>query len=743
MTSIPKVLACVAIVGSANLASAATNWRQGPSAPAGLGVRFMHGVALDTARNRVVLFGGWTSGSTRKNDTWEWDGTSWIQGPAAPAGLTPRVAFGMAFDSTRNRVVIFGGWLGAAFNNETWEYDGSAWTPGPAPPAGLTPRGFLSICYDSLRQHTVLFGGAESSAKDNDTWVYDGAGWTAGPTAPAGLTARSNAAIAFDPTRGLTVLFGGTAAGQQNDTWLFDGASWVAGPSAPVGLTPRAASSMAFDRSTGVLVMFGGLEGSTTYDETWLFDGTAWTAGPAAPTGLSARAYAGVAADVGGGVLLQGGLAGTLGFDDTWEYVDSCSGLSLGPATLPGGTAGVPYSQTLTAFGGSAPYTFSVTAGALPPGLTLAASGTLSGTPTSPGVYSFTVTVTDASTCSTSLPYTVAIGPIGDYLVGEGLGPSNPNQVRIYTASGQATATAFLAYGAGQWGVNVAGGDIDGIAATPEIITGPGPGAVYGPQVRGFQASGSAMGKVNFFAYGTLRYGVNVAAGQIDADGYEEIVSGPGPGTVFGPHVRGWDFDGTGIASIAKISFFAYGTLRYGVNVVLGDADGDGFEEILTGAGPGNVFASTVRGWNYDGTSIASIAKINFNAFAYPGYGVNVATGDVDADGFAEILATPGPGATHPSRFLGFDYDGNAVAALPGFDVTAFGTTFGGRVGGGDITGDGKGELITGAGRDAAAASFVKAYDYGGSTLVQAPGQFEAFPGSTYGVNATIGNFGF
>ena len=71
--------------------------------------------------------------------------------------------------------------------------------------------------------------------------------------------------------------------------------------------------------------------------------------------------------------------------------------LTLAPASLPGGTAGSAYSQALSASGGTAPYTYAVTAGVLPAGMTLAA-GTLSGTPTVAGTFNFTVTATDSTT---------------------------------------------------------------------------------------------------------------------------------------------------------------------------------------------------------------------------------------------------------------------------------------------------------------------------------------------------------
>ncbi len=66
--------------------------------------------------------------------------------------------------------------------------------------------------------------------------------------------------------------------------------------------------------------------------------------------------------------------------------------------TLPNAVVNVAYTQTLTAQGGLAPYTYAVTSGTLPPGLTLSSGGTISGTPTAVGAYSFTVVATDSET---------------------------------------------------------------------------------------------------------------------------------------------------------------------------------------------------------------------------------------------------------------------------------------------------------------------------------------------------------
>lgn len=87
----------------------------------------------------------------------------------------------------------------------------------------------------------------------------------------------------------------------------------------------------------------------------------------------------------------------------------SCSAIAITPATLPAGTQGIAYSQTLTATGGTAPYTFGVTSGSTPAGLTVSTAGVVSGTPSSAGSSTFTVQATDASTCTGQASYTLVI----------------------------------------------------------------------------------------------------------------------------------------------------------------------------------------------------------------------------------------------------------------------------------------------------------------------------------------------
>ena len=84
--------------------------------------------------------------------------------------------------------------------------------------------------------------------------------------------------------------------------------------------------------------------------------------------------------------------------------------LTITSTALPGGATLAPYAQTLNAGGGTAPYTWSVTSGSLPDGLTLEApTGVLAGTPTSIGNFTFTVTATDANGVTAQKQFTVAI----------------------------------------------------------------------------------------------------------------------------------------------------------------------------------------------------------------------------------------------------------------------------------------------------------------------------------------------
>ena len=84
--------------------------------------------------------------------------------------------------------------------------------------------------------------------------------------------------------------------------------------------------------------------------------------------------------------------------------------LVLSPSSLPAGTVAGAYSQVLSATNGTAPYSYAVTSGSLPAGLTLSTGGTLAGTPTAGGSFPVTIKATDAASFSVSKAYTLTVG---------------------------------------------------------------------------------------------------------------------------------------------------------------------------------------------------------------------------------------------------------------------------------------------------------------------------------------------
>ncbi len=112
--------------------------------------------------------------------------------------------------------------------------------------------------------------------------------------------------------------------------------------------------------------------------------------------------------------VTSAGLSGTnsdyIGIDqvDYTPYVCPAFTMTAGGA-LTGGAAGTAYSQSLSQTGALGAPNFAVTAGTLPPGLTMATDGTISGTPTVTGTFNFTATVSDNSGCSGSQAYSITI----------------------------------------------------------------------------------------------------------------------------------------------------------------------------------------------------------------------------------------------------------------------------------------------------------------------------------------------
>jgi hypothetical protein len=189
-----------------------------------------------------------------------------------------------------------------------------------------------------------------------------------------------------------------------------------------------------------------------------------------------------------------------------------------------------------------------------------------------------------------------------------------------------------------------------------------------------------------------------VAVGDLDGDGRAEIITGVAPGG--GPHVKVFAIDPAG-TPIEVRSFFAYApTFSGGITVAAGDVDGDGRADIITGAGPGGgphvqVFSGA------DGRVIRS-----FLAYG-PGLtsGIFVASGDVDGDGVADIITGVGAGGGPHVQVL----SGATGATLASFFAYEPGARVGMRVAAADLDGDGKAEIITAPG--SGGGSHVKAFE--------------------------------
>ena len=225
-----------------------------------------------------------------------------------------------------------------------------------------------------------------------------------------------------------------------------------------------------------------------------------------------------------------------------------------------------------------------------------------------------------------------------------GAGQNGGPHVRIINTQGSVQSQFFAYAESFRGGVNVAAGDVNG-DGTDEIIAGAGNGG--GPHVRIFDQHGNLLSQ--FFAYAeSFRGGVNVASGDVNGDGTDEIIAGAGNGG--GPHVRIFDQHGNLLSQ-----FFAYAeSFRGGVNVAVGDFDNNGVDEIVTGAG--NTGGPHVRVFNYSG-----VRQSQFFAYAesFRG-GVNVAAGDVNGDGTDEIIA--GAGYTGGPHVRIFGESGNLLS---------------------------------------------------------------------------------
>ena len=249
-----------------------------------------------------------------------------------------------------------------------------------------------------------------------------------------------------------------------------------------------------------------------------------------------------------------------------------------------------------------------------------------------------------------------------------GVASGGPPHVLVYDGASGALLSNFFAFPeAFHGGLTLATGDIDGDGA-PEIIAGARAGG--GPAVAIFDGLTGTPVEGPFFAFPpSFRGGVNVATGDVNGDGVDEIIVGAGPGG--GPVVRIYDFNTHLSGGVLVEQFLAFPVgFKGGVFVSAADLDEDGFAEIVAGAGAGG--GPAVRIFESDGTQIGE--TIFAFATTFRG-GVTVATGDVHGGSEIEIIVGAGPGGGPAVRT--FDPD---TGAQLGETLFAFPTAFRGGV---------------------------------------------------------------
>ena len=309
---------------------------------------------------------------------------------ALPAGLTLSSAGVLSGTPTVNGSFTF-----TASATDSQGYAGSrAYTLVIAVPTiAVTPTSL-----PSGRRNVVY---SQALAASGGTAPY---GWavTAGAL-PAGLALSSAGVLSGTPTANGTFTFTATATDSQGYTGSRAYSLVIAVPLITVIPTSPLPAGRQFAAYTQNIGASGGVMPYTF----------AVTAG-ALPAGLTLSG-AGLLAGV---PTASGSFSFTIratdsqGFSGTRAYTLSVTAgpvVTLSPSSLPAGGEGLAYSQVIAASGGTAPYTYAPTSGALPPGLTLSSDGTLSGTPTASGSYGFTVTAADAQGFLGSRAYTLTI----------------------------------------------------------------------------------------------------------------------------------------------------------------------------------------------------------------------------------------------------------------------------------------------------------------------------------------------
>ena len=297
--------------------------------PGAFSARRWTGAAYDSKRQRTVMFGGQDESGILLDDTWEFDGNSWRKIVTANAPDARR-GHAMVYNPIRDVIVLFGGVSSSAVLNDTWEFDGGTWTKlslGSPPPDTAYP----AMTYDAARQEVVLVTGSPGSSPNVHTWTFNGPGWTLASS--SGPIWRNEPGLAYHASRQTVFLLGGWTLGPdvtgQTDTWEWNGTAWVE----RTGSVPTAHGDLIYDAQRDRLVSYGGY---INHGAVSVWSGGSWSdVDP--PNKPPARYHPSMIYDAARGVavLIGGGENPVTGtgdsFDDTWELGDDWSEPVPGP----------------------------------------------------------------------------------------------------------------------------------------------------------------------------------------------------------------------------------------------------------------------------------------------------------------------------------------------------------------------------------------------------------------------------
>lgn len=205
------------------------------------------------------------------------------------------------------------------------------------------------------------------------------------------------------------------------------------------------------------------------------------------------------------------------------------------------------------------------------------------------------------------------------------------------------------------------------VAGQPALnkFTAIGADAGGGPLVTITFANGTYT---SFFAYASsFTGGVRVALGDVNGDGTAEVITGAGPGG--GPQVNVYSVNTLSGAVALQTSFFAFSAPSFtgGVYVAAGQTNGDSFDDVIVGAGA----TGGSRVQVYAGSANGAVASSTLNDFfayspAFTG-GVVVAAGDRNADGDDEVITAPASNGGYNIKSFDCNGTGNNPTVVDNF----------------------------------------------------------------------------